>query len=262
MTEAEIGAKFGVTHQAVRYWRIKHQLPRSAIRTAPKGNVKYSTNREYFSIIDTPEKAYILGFILADGSVHRNGRSVSIAIKESDDDLLRRIAAAMDCDAPLHRKVPTNRSAFGNCPLAVLHLSGQQLVRDLATLGVYPDKSHNATYPAVPAQLESHLVRGLSDGDGTIGKRQFWLMGTDALMAGVASAVQRHTGCELRPARRYGCIYLRGSARDCAAMHWMYADASISLERKAETYRQCWSHRVPGKALPRGRSARPPVQSL
>ena len=53
----------------------------------------------------------------------------------------------------------------------VSYLCGQTLVTDLNNLGVYHDKSKTATYPAIdPAGLEGHLVRGIWDGDGYIGR--------------------------------------------------------------------------------------------
>lgn len=203
--------------------------------------------------MDTPEKAYILGFIIADGYVHRGGKVVSIALKESDAAHLRKIADQLNCEAPLHRKV--NKNGFGGVTrtVMVLNLSRRQLTRDLNTLGVYSNKTYTATYPLVPSELESHLVRGLFDGDGWIGQHQFCLVGTDHVTEGVAAAVKHHTDCDLRLDRKNGFLYVRGSARDCAAMHWMYADGSISLDRKAEAYREFWSCRVPEKARPGGR---------
>ena len=125
-----------------------------------------------------------------------------------------------------------------------LLLCGRKLLDDLNALGVYHDKSTTAVYPSIPAELEGHLVRGLWDGDGYIGPQQMELIGTSALLDGVGDAIQRHTGCVLRrrmSGRNKAYHYLLGSRRDTPALHWMYSDAELALERKREKFRLYWS---------------------
>ncbi|MEV5552416.1 hypothetical protein AB0L44_02065 [Nonomuraea wenchangensis] len=235
MNDREIGEAFGVTSQTIRYWRRIHGIP----ARARLGNIKYSTNRAYFSRIDTPEKAYILGFIVADGSVHKNGKSVTVAVKEEDAPLLLDIAKHVECNASLHRK--TGRG-FGNIPRTTLalHICGKRIVSDLAILGVKSNKSVNATYPTIPERLERHLIRGLFDGDGYVGKRQFSIVGTEALIHGVVEAVEYHTGCKLSLQWKNDHLYAVGSRRDQPAIKWMYSNASIGLTRKIQAYQQYW----------------------
>ena len=123
-------------------------------------------------------------------------------------------------------------------------LGGTQMVGDLARLGLHNNKSVTATYPSIPAELEGHLVRGIWDGDGWIGKYQFELIGTSALLDGVVAAAERHTGCLLRRRMsgkdgRYHYAY--GTRRDTAILHWMYSSAGIALKRKQEKFLTCWS---------------------
>jgi hypothetical protein len=235
MSDAQMAKHLGCSAPTIRYWRDRHGLPRSQARGS---NIKYATDRGYFDRIDTPEKAYILGFIIADGSIHKNGKSIAIALKESDSALLLEIGRHLSCDAPLATKTSTG---FTRSQTACLTLSGRHLVSSLAMLGVHHGKSRTATYPAIAPELERHLVRGLWDGDGWIGKRQFSLIGTRAVIAGVADAVERHTGCRLAHSLSNGHPRIQGSRRDRAAAQWMYADAPISLERKAEAFRLYWS---------------------
>ena len=245
MTQPELARHFGVTPQTVRQWRKAHGLPsprRPPVGTpGGGGHVKYHTDPDFFAKIDTPEKAYILGFIVADGTVHKNGKVVDIAVKTSDENILRAIAKATGCNAPIGRKVSTGYGGVAR-ESARLHLSRRKLVSDLGLLGVHPNKTFTATYPVVDASLERHLVRGLWDGDGYVGKQQFSLIGTDAVVEGVMEAAERHTGCRFTPRRdRKGFLYALGSARDRPIMRWMYSDASISLDRKAEAFRLYWS---------------------
>lgn len=241
MTQPELARHFHVTPQTVRRWRHTHGLP-SPLRSRSAGNVRYQTDPDFFAEIDTPEKAYILGFIVADGSVHKTGRAVDITVKASDAGILQAIASALGCDAPIRRKVSTGGYGGEDREQARLYLSRRKLVSDLGVLGVHPNKTFTATYPVVDAHLERHLVRGLWDGDGWVGKQQFSLVGTDAVVEGVMEAAERHTGCRLTPRRdRKGFLNALGSALDRPVMRWMYSDTSISLDRKAEVFRLYWS---------------------
>lgn len=230
MTDMQIARLYGCTGPTVALWHDRHGIPRSPKQWG--GNtIRWQTNRDYFAAIDTPEKAYILGFLIADGHIRKGGYGVQVSVKESDADLLRAIADEMGCDAPLR----TTINHYNQSRMARLSLYGKKLVGDLGKLGLDHDKSRTATYPQVPSDLERHLVRGIWDGDGYIGARQISLIGTPALLEGVGAAINRHTGCLLRRSlggrdRKYH--YLHGSKRDAPVLHWMYSGASIALARK------------------------------
>ena len=65
---------------------IKDRLKRNniSIRSNSESHRKYSLDENYFDIIDTPNKAYILGFICADGCVSdRNELIIGLSLKDS-----------------------------------------------------------------------------------------------------------------------------------------------------------------------------------
>lgn len=232
MNDGQIATLLNCSRTAVGKWREYYNIPRSQATAA-----QWNTDRNFFSRIDTPDKAYILGFILADGHVAENG--VDISIKTDDAQHLRRIADIMGCDAPLREAT----NSYDGSKRARIKLCGKQLVRDLNAMGLYHNKSHTATYPHLAPHLEHHLVRGLWDGDGHIGKNQFELIGTDAVLAGVAEAIEHHVGCKLR--RRMGgknnaYHYLYGTRRDMDALVWMYEGSNLALERKRARFIQFW----------------------
>lgn len=239
LTDMAIARMYGCTGAAVARWRDRYGIPRSPHQSG--GNtIRWNTNRDYFASIDAPEKAYILGFLLADGHIHKGGYKIQISVKEDDTDLLRMIAAELGCDAPLK----TTINNYDGSRMSRLLVCGQKLISDLAGLGVYQDKGTSATFPVISPELEGHLVRGLWDGDGHIGKGMFELIGTSALLDGVVAAAQRHTGCLLRrrmSGRGSAYHYAYGTRRDTAVLHWMYSGATIALERKRERFQAYWS---------------------
>lgn len=238
MNDSQIARLYGCHGMTVGKWRDLYGLPRSQGRSA--GNRKWSTNRDYFDQIDTPEKAYILGFLIADGHIRKTGYYVEVSVKEADADLLSAISAEVGCEAPLKQTI----NGYDGSRMMRMRLCSEKIVSDLNSLGVYHDKSTSATWPTVDPVLEGHLVRGIWDGDGWIGKYQFELIGTSALLDGVVAAAERNTGCLLRRRMsgkdsRYHYAY--GTRRDTAILHWMYSGAGIALERKREKFLTYWS---------------------
>ena len=237
LSNTEIGARFDVHEGTVYQWRRYYELSAPPQRFARK----YGTDQGFFARIDTPEKAYILGFIVADGCIHKSLRTVMIGLRETDAEILNQIAQAMRCDAPLRYLTRNNGTYPTRYGLVRLELHGTKLVQHLSALGVSPNKTRTATFPPVPAYLERHLVRGLWDGDGWIGKRAFSLIGPDALLEGTADAVERHTGLRLRfsPDRQFKRI--QGARADRLALQWMYSGATLALPRKMEKYQTYWA---------------------
>jgi hypothetical protein len=247
LTDQAIARMYGCHGGAVARWRDRYGIPRSP-RQSGGNTIRWKTDRDYFAVIDSPEKAYILGFLIADGHIRKDGSKVQVSVKESDAALLEAIAAATGCDAPLG----TTINHYDGSRMKRLNLCGMKLVSDLNALGVRHDKSKTAIWPAIPPELEGHLVRGLWDGDGHIGKGMFELIGTSALLDGVVSAAERHTGCSLRrkmSGRDSAYHYAYGTRRDTAVLHWIYSGATIALERKREKFAAHWSVIPSAKSL-------------
>jgi hypothetical protein len=238
MNDSQISRLYGCTSPVIAKWRDFYGIPRSP-RQWGGNTIKWKTNRDYFATIDTPEKAYILGLLIAEGHANKTGYKVEVSLTESDAYLLRAVGDEMGCDAPL--RPMTNRDGSR---MMRLNLCGKKLVSDLNNLGLFHDKSYTAVYPVVPSELEGHLVRGLWDGDGGIYKGQFELIGTPAVLDGVVAAAERHTGCSLRrrmSGRDSAYHYAYGTRRDTAVLHWMYSGATITLKRKQESFLKYWS---------------------
>ena len=237
LSDREIAKILGCSAPSVGRWRERFGLPRS--QKAP-GYAPGQVYNPFFDQIDTPEKAYVLGFLIADGHIYQTANRVELGVKQADAAVLSAITEAMGLDVSLRTMV----NSYDKSLFIRVTLGGRGMVWDLAKLGLRPDKSKTATYPSVPTELEGHLVRGIWDGDGSIAKYQFELIGTAALLDGVVDAAQRHTGCLLRRRMsgkegRYHYAY--GTRRDTAILHWMYKDATIALERKQEKFLTYWS---------------------
>jgi len=122
-------------------------------------------NTEYFAEIDTPEKAYVLGVIYADGNVAFRGDKPSHAS----------ITQHVDYRAWLVRlgELWGGSVVSGGRGTSVrLMIPGIDAVEHLVRHGVVPAKSLVLTPPLLPDTLVPHFVRGYLDGDGYIGVRK------------------------------------------------------------------------------------------
>lgn len=132
-----------------------------------KNHIKNTINHNIFKNIDTSDKAYVLGFILADGWITK-GNSLGIQLKGSDVDLLKNIAKILTPDDIVklyHRK------KYKCEQVASLQLYSKEITDDLKSLGCVPTKS--LVLNMTPKLIESlngnfckDFVRGYFDGDG------------------------------------------------------------------------------------------------
>ena len=70
-------------------------------RSLSETHRKYQLNEHYFDKIDTPNKAYILGFLYADGNNSSSGRSIKMQLQEKDFEILEKIRLELDSELPL-----------------------------------------------------------------------------------------------------------------------------------------------------------------
>lgn len=136
----------------------------------------YQMNENYFSEINSHEKAYILGFIYADGSVQNNLEKnkyyLQIAQNGERKDVLENIVKALDSNIPIKEYAPNVFS---------ITFYSKQIAQDLVKLGAVPNKSLILTFPSfdiVPEKYMSSFILGCFDGDGCVwnGKRKKMLV--------------------------------------------------------------------------------------
>ena len=97
LSDRKIAATLGCSVTTVGRWRDLFGIPRSKI--AGRGAVQ-AIDGHFLAQIDTPEKAYILGFLIADGHVYGSGDRVELGVKEADSAILTAITEAAGLSDP------------------------------------------------------------------------------------------------------------------------------------------------------------------
>jgi len=130
---------------------------------------KYKLNENFFEKIDNEKKAYILGFVYADGNNKTQGSGLSINLKYEDAEILEKIRDALESNALI-----TERNINGHKQVHI-DFNSYKLSRDLVKQGVEKNKTYKIVFPLfLDENLIRHFIRGYFDGDGCIwnGKRK------------------------------------------------------------------------------------------
>lgn len=139
------------------------------IRTQAQQNVfsnqerTKSVDEKYFNIIDTPNKAWMLGFLAADGSVSKDRNRIKIGLSTIDKEILEKIRQEMKIERAI-LDMETNNGY----QVSELSWSSANQKKQLANFGIVPNKTYKVM--EVPAfslvDLKLAFVQGFFDGDG------------------------------------------------------------------------------------------------
>ena len=146
-----------------RTWKaIMAQGERLGLRRK-RDKPKLTVNENYFKKWSF-NMAYILGFILADGCIIQGtykgySDSLKFGVQLSDIDILEKIKKELKSE----HKLSIIKNAAHFC------IASQTLVDDLKKLSISYRKSLNENLPVVPKKYIKDFIRGIVDGDGSIG---------------------------------------------------------------------------------------------
>lgn len=151
MSAREIGVEVNLCRRTISYWCNKYELNDL--------NIHKKRGKFDFNVIDTKEKAYVLGFILADGHIDNNN-GVSIAVAKADAEVVEFIGNIVDSRVCVDNKYLPDKRHFPHAGITK-HIS------DITkfTGGRLKEERH---YPRVRDDVERYLLQGLFDADGCI----------------------------------------------------------------------------------------------
>lgn len=204
-----------------------------------------------FTNIDTAEKAYILGFIGADGCVYRKGNSLvlEINIGTKDRGLLERLRDLLLPTSNIYEKPPKTKKHQGQCQLVI---SDTKCCSMLMEHGIVLRKSKVLRPPdKLPKSLQHHYIRGYFDGDGSIGistdrrrnppsKRLVCsLAGTKHVLRFIDDCFFGFYQHQASVREGKGCFDLKfGGTTAVRFCQYMYTDAAFYMNRKYSIARE------------------------
>lgn len=211
----------------VSQWWVSATLRRLGVPSRPEGGRRRrSLDESFFDDIDTPEKAYWLGFIAADGFVRADGRTVGLRLMPSDVGHVAALAAALGSDAPIRDMQGGKQVLFYS----------KHMVESLAKVGITRWKSRTCLPWEGSPELLPHYWRGAVDGDGHISKTVAYVSycGTPAMVKAFKAFAHEVCGTKTTPRQGIGMWVLNvtGAHRTFNLVEAMYGVGGPVLERK------------------------------
>lgn len=255
MSTVKIGKKYGCSHKKIAKVLEAYNIPRTGISRR-----KYRINENFFDKIDNQDKAYILGFLYADGCNYKPKQTVSMSLQEEDFDILEKIRVCMGNEHPLEYIDYSNKHDFGYTyknQYRMLIFS-KHMCDSLDNIGMTPNKSLTLEFPRIDKELYRHFIRGYFDGDGSVyqsfvneNNKPVTLTITSTLLflekikqivsdelgiyAGIYDA-SNHNGITK--------VLSMSTEASNIFLDWLYLDANLYMQRKYDRYIKYFNKKV------------------
>lgn len=228
---------------------VRRVLKEEGINTRLKN--RYILDENYFDCIDTESKAYILGFIYADGFVG-DEKFNNIVIAVNDLEILEFIAKEFKFTGNIRK---TKKGGFENSKCGYsLNFSSKIMASRLREIGLYPNKSLTIdTLPQIDKKLVRHFIRGYFDGDGSIVLSHntsyykaidglikyiyptycFMILGTKCFLEEIIKEAEfNYAKIHNTKSEKIKCIKINAKKEFNNIFKYLYDNSTIKLERK------------------------------
>lgn len=241
--------KYNKSRSYIQKVLIRHDVK---LRKASEITKKYDINEDYFTKIDTPNKAYILGFLFADGTIYKN--FVKLNLIETDVDILFDIAKEIFNEKPYSikeikgefKKWKNNREYYSK-PQKSLNICRKKIADDLRKHGLIDKKTYKIRLPKLNKNLYSHFIRGYFDGDGNIyispkysNNNRVHITSNNNFICDIQTLLFELLNMETiitkTQINNIDRLSIYGNNKVLKFLDWMYDDAELKLERKYLKY--------------------------
>ena len=220
--------------------------------------IDYPRNSNYFQTIDSPDKAYWLGFLYADGYIGR-GSEIRIGLSSKDEAHLKKLLDAIGAtNSKIHHseKITLDKVFYQS----YISIRDKKMCEDLRDKGCVNKKSLILTFPMekISKNLYSHFVRGYFDGDGSIHFTQcgqakkpnyrISFYGTKDMLEHIRAILGKDK-LSLEKKNSIYCLSINGNKQLEKILSFIYKDSydEIELTRKRQIYTNFLLQRIGGE---------------
>ncbi len=236
----DVATHFSVNKRAI--WKLlrRQNIPRRILSEAQR---KYRVVEDFFKDIDSEEKSYWLGFLMADGSISERNE-INLKLSWKDRFHIEKYRKCLGSNHPI-RSLTTFLPATGrHYRMATMTIISFEMVNDLKKWGIVPNKTLMESFPCIDGRFASHFIRGVFDGDGSIGKSHkrphFNIAGNERFLLDL----QRHlrlsgvSKTKLTPCGRIHYLTYGGIGNIRKIYQYLYSNATVWLDRKREKFEE------------------------
>jgi hypothetical protein len=246
-TSSQIAHQFNCSATFVLNSLRRNNIP---IRSTTQYTTKYLADENFFQVIDSQEKAYILGFLYADGNNYikpPHHYEISCKLQALDKSHLETIR---DIISPTSIIKEIDNPPY---PACLLKINNKTISQQLTNLGCTPNKSLTLTFPSwlTSVEMQQHFIRGYFDGDGCLYQKQptptgyinwgWQITSTHDFCQDVKNIIQQHLN--ITPSLHLSgkntittTLSVGGNLQVKKLLSWMYQEATIYLPRKYSKY--------------------------
>lgn len=227
-----IAVAFNVHGATVRRVLRRHGV---TIRGQREAQAVHPLRHDAFDVL-TPDAAYWIGFLFADGSVVRNYRRspvVSVGLSELDHTHLVKLRTFLGSGHAITFIAPRTTGRYTCHPTYIFRVTSSRIADQLLRLGRYEGPVDDELV------ISRDFWRGVVDGDGTLsvsqtGRVRIGLVGERRLLEAFNVFLQANDlpARSIYPDRRVWQLTASGSAATRIINH-LYRDAPVALDRKA-----------------------------
>lgn len=244
MPVEQIMKKYGMYNT---YYKIleKYKVPKR------QNIIQFNVDHDYFETIDTQDKAYFLGLLLADGCNLQKTPVISISLKSTDFKILEKLKNSIKYEGEIKRYrrkcnlIKSNSKIYRSNH--VLKWSSIKMKKDLCRHGCVPNKTYNLIFPnTIHINQLRHFVRGFIDGDGwiTVNRKNKTMVVGLVAPNNFCIAIQNlikdklNINCGIRKTLSdvVNRLDISGSNQVLKFLDWLYKDSTVYLERKYQKY--------------------------
>lgn len=225
----------------------KQILSRWAKENDIKMNYKlknHDLKEDFFEVIDTEEKAYLLGIFWTDGFV-KKGNRIGLQLQKRDEGFVKKIRNLLGSDSTLVLDPRTGKEAIS------FEFASEKMAKDLSFFGVVRNKTYDSVglpLNLIPVEFQRPFVRGLFDGDGGLAFKEnynetavnfssYHRESVEDFQKFIDRAIGKTESNKIRKASCWRCSW-RGRRQVLKILEYLYQDAKIYLPRKYEKYQR------------------------
>ena len=200
-------------------------------------NAIYKVDTHFFDEIDTEEKAYFLGLLLADGHISTRN---AIMLTMKDIDIIEKYKKEIKSNKEI------KQDKYGNY---YLNITSKTICDTLRRYGFHNRKSYefdiDKILKSIPELLLHHFVRGMFDGDGSIQiyeydylKKPQYHLGYTGLQ-NIVDFIKRYFDLHTKTVKETDITFtcVTSCTKDIKRIfNLLYKDATVYIDRKYNTF--------------------------
>lgn len=165
---AQLSRKYNINSYRVKKILEENNIQirnRAAQNKISNSNRAKSVDNNYFSNIDTVNKAWLLGFLAADGWIEKNRNRINLELSSVDKEILEKIKEELKIENGIFERETNNG-------FSIVRLSWTSGIQkdNLSKYGIVPNKTYKEMHLPLfkNEDLTYAFILGYFDGDGSI----------------------------------------------------------------------------------------------